>query len=125
MEGLQSSMQAMDLFTIDDLGALITSMKIAKRETMTMTDIVSHLANMKLERSVRSTPSSQDSVPSTSFVQQSFSLNYPENISDSSRDESQNKSRSRTSPSTGNGYPHSPILESKRIRREEIGRAHV
>ena len=48
----------MDLFTVGDLNALITAMKVSGKQTITMADIASNLGRLKYERTVRASSSS-------------------------------------------------------------------
>ena len=41
------SMLEMDLFTVDDLSALITAMKVSGKQTISMTDVASNLGRLK------------------------------------------------------------------------------
>ena len=40
-------MLEMDLFTVDDLSALITAMKVSGKQTISMTDVASNLGRLK------------------------------------------------------------------------------
>jgi hypothetical protein len=50
MDQLQSSLRSMDLVSVDDIGALVESWKLSKKESISMSDILSNLAALKLER---------------------------------------------------------------------------
>ena len=52
-------MLEMDLFTVDDLSALITAMKVSGKQTITMADVASHLGRLKSKRTVRASSSSK------------------------------------------------------------------
>ena len=52
------SMLDMDLFTVGDLNALITAMKVSGKQTITMADVASNLGRLKYERTVRASSSS-------------------------------------------------------------------
>ena len=54
----EMSVLEMDLFTVDDLSALITAMKVSGKQTMTMADVASNLGRLKSERTVRASSSS-------------------------------------------------------------------
>ena len=41
------------MFTVDDLSALISAMKMSGKQTITMADVASNLGRLKLERTVR------------------------------------------------------------------------
>ena len=56
------SMLDMDLFTVGDLNALITAMKVSGKQTITMADIASNLGRLKYERTVRASSSSSKHV---------------------------------------------------------------
>ena len=43
------SMLDMDLFTVGDLNALITAMKVSGKQTITMADVASNLGRLKYE----------------------------------------------------------------------------
>ena len=55
------SMLDMDLFTVGDLNALITAMKVSGKQTITMADVASNLGRLKYERTVRASSSSSSS----------------------------------------------------------------
>lgn len=50
MDQLQSSLRNMDLLSVDDIGALVESWKLSKKELISISDILSNLAALKLER---------------------------------------------------------------------------
>ena len=56
------SMLEMDLFTVGDLNALITAMKVSGKQTITMADVASNLGRLKYERTVRASSSSSKHV---------------------------------------------------------------
>jgi hypothetical protein len=72
MDQLQSSLRSMDLVSVDDIGALVESWKLSKKESISMSDILSNLATLKLERDSKldktsdnfDTGSSSDFIPS-------------------------------------------------------------
>ena len=62
------SMLDMDLFTVGDLNALITAMKVSGKQTITMADVASNLGRLKYERTVRASSSSSSSSSSKHVV---------------------------------------------------------
>ena len=62
------SMLDMDLFTVGDLNALITAMKVSGKQTITIADVASNLGRLKYERTVRASSSSSSSSSSSKHV---------------------------------------------------------
>jgi hypothetical protein len=82
MDSLEKSMRGMDLFTVEDLASLISSMEMSKRETISMSDIVSHLEHLKLDKG--GTTTLPNIHTSTSFGSPVFKFKQPFNILPSS-----------------------------------------
>ena len=117
----------MDVFTVDDLSALISAMKMSGKQTITMADVASNLGRLKLERTVRVKLS--DDSDSASQSDPTFQHNTREahvgtyvDISNTTPSkEIQNRSRSRTLTSSGGENIHNSIdSDSKRIRKDDL-----
>ena len=120
-------MLEMDLFTVDDLSALITAMKVSGKQTITMADVASNLGRLKSERTVRA--KSSDHSDSASSSDLTFQQNTRETLVETYKGisnttpgkEVQSRSRSRTLTISGGENLHNSIdSDSKRIRKDDL-----
>ena len=127
MEHIEKSTLGMDIFTVDDLSALISVMKKSGKQSITMTDIASHLAYFKLERTAGMRTS--DNLESNSISDHTFQQpirdtllgTYTDMSNTTPRDETQSRSRSRTSTGSGRENHINPLdSDSKRIRKDDL-----
>jgi hypothetical protein len=108
MDSLENTMKGMDLFTVEDLSSLISSMKMSKKETISMSDIVSHLEHLKLDKGGNTLFPNINT--GTSFGSPEFKFKQPFNVLPTS---SQTNSRSEgpTSSHSSESKRKSPLSD--------------